>query len=43
MYTTNLTGNGTSEVQTVQVGSSTFQIGFRGVYTGVIDYLFLSI
>ncbi|CAF3402120.1 unnamed protein product [Rotaria sp. Silwood1] len=31
-YTTN-PSNGTSEVQSLQVDSSTFQIGFRGVYT----------
>ncbi|CAF2963963.1 unnamed protein product [Rotaria sp. Silwood2] len=31
-YTTS-SSNGTSEVQSLQVDSSTFQIGFRGVYT----------
>ncbi|CAF3664415.1 unnamed protein product [Rotaria sordida] len=34
VYTTNLT-NGTSEVQSLEVDSSTFQIGFRGVYTAI--------
>ncbi|CAF0819146.1 unnamed protein product [Rotaria sp. Silwood1] len=33
-YTTN-PSNGTSEVQSLQVDSSTFQIGFRGVYTSI--------
>ena len=28
--------NGTSEVQSIEVASSTFQIGFRGVYTGLL-------
>ncbi|CAF3954248.1 unnamed protein product [Rotaria sp. Silwood2] len=35
IYTTNLT-NGTSEVQSLQVDSSIFQIGFRGVYTAIL-------
>jgi hypothetical protein len=43
VYTTNSTGNETSEVQTVQMGSSTFQLGFSGVYTGFIDLFSLSI
>ncbi|CAF3637436.1 unnamed protein product [Rotaria sp. Silwood1] len=33
-YTTS-SSNGTSEVQSLQVDSSTFQIGFRGVYTSI--------
>jgi hypothetical protein len=41
VYTTNSTGNGTSEVQTVQMASSTFQLGFSGVYTGFIDFFSL--
>ncbi|CAF1300760.1 unnamed protein product, partial [Adineta ricciae] len=37
VYSTNSTGNGTSEVQSLQVDSSTFQIGFRGVYTALLN------
>ena len=30
---------GTAEVQSLQVDSSTFQIGFRGVYTGSYSFM----
>ncbi|CAF1349598.1 unnamed protein product, partial [Rotaria sp. Silwood1] len=37
VYTMNSTSNGTAEVQTIAVDNSTFQIGFYGVYTGVLN------
>ncbi|CAF1377186.1 unnamed protein product, partial [Adineta steineri] len=37
VYTTNSNGNGTSEVQSVQVDNSIFQIGFRGAYTALLN------
>ncbi|CAF4377340.1 unnamed protein product, partial [Rotaria magnacalcarata] len=36
VYSTNTSSNGTSEVQSIQVGLSTFQIGFRGAYTALL-------
>ncbi|CAF3091006.1 unnamed protein product [Rotaria socialis] len=35
-YSTNAPSNGTSEVQSIQAGISTFQIGFRGAYTALL-------
>lgn len=37
MYPTNSAGNGTSEIQSIAVDNSTFQIGFDGVYTGLLS------
>ncbi|CAF1415369.1 unnamed protein product [Rotaria magnacalcarata] len=35
--TMNVIGNGTSEVQTIAIDNSTFQIAFGGVYTGLLN------
>jgi len=37
VYPTNTAGNGTSEIQSIAVDNSTFQIGFGGVYTGLLS------
>ncbi|CAF3925163.1 unnamed protein product [Rotaria sp. Silwood2] len=37
IYTMNSTSNGTAEVQTIAIDNSTFQIGFYGVYTGLLN------
>ncbi|CAM2722167.1 unnamed protein product [Rotaria socialis] len=37
VYTINSTSNGTSEMQTISVDNSIFQIGFRGAYTGLLN------